>query len=193
LNSEIVELNGQKKLEETQRALNAELVADYDRLMKSGLARKPTYIEVKREEARIDSNIARLTADRLRAEVAIGDVEFRIGDLEATHRRRVSTELSEIDRVLLDLSITLPAAERARAIRRLQYGYIRAGASDLSVTVTRLNGNSSTKMAVPLEFPLQPGDIVQVGPVLPQPIDALDAAVAGQRVSQERTSAGGGT
>ena len=57
LEAEIASLKQQGDLEQRQRDLNQQLIADYEQLAKSGLARKPTYIEVKREEARIDGNI----------------------------------------------------------------------------------------------------------------------------------------
>jgi polysaccharide biosynthesis/export protein len=179
LNAEIAALNEQKLLEENQRTLTHELVADYDKLMKSGLARKPTYIELKREEARIEGNIARVAADRLRAEVAIGEVEFRIGELKSTYRRRVNTELSEADRALLELSITLPSAQRTRSIRAQQYAFLRGEASEPIVTVIRLKGATTFKLEVAVGFTLQPGDIVQVGPLLPSVMDPMPLAQGG--------------
>src|SRR5258706_9013502 len=59
LEAEIASLKQQAELELQQRNLNHELVGDYEQLAKSGLARKSTYIEVRREEARIDGNLGR--------------------------------------------------------------------------------------------------------------------------------------
>jgi polysaccharide biosynthesis/export protein len=53
LDAEIASLKSQEELELKQRSLNHELVADIEQLAKNGLARKSTYIEVKREEARM--------------------------------------------------------------------------------------------------------------------------------------------
>ncbi len=190
LNSEIAALNEQKLLEENQRSLTNELVADYDKLLKSGLARKPTFIEIKREEARIEGNLARLAADRLRAEVAIGDVEFRIGELKSNYRRRVNTELGETDRALLELSITLPSAQRTRSIRSQQYGYLRGEASDPVITVTRVRGATTVKLEVTVSFTLQPGDIVQVGPLLPAVIDPSTLARDGSSAAATPMASG---
>jgi polysaccharide export outer membrane protein len=117
LEAEIASLKQQAELELQQRKLNHELVADYDQLMKSGLARKSTYIEVNREEARIEGNIRRLKSDSLKAELSIGELQFKITELRNGYQRRVMTELRETDRSLLELTVTLPAAQRTRAIR----------------------------------------------------------------------------
>jgi len=50
LEAEIASLKSQAELELKQRSLHHELVTDYEQLAKTGLARKSTYIEVKREE-----------------------------------------------------------------------------------------------------------------------------------------------
>src|SRR5262249_19232877 len=70
LHAEITALKQQEDLEVRQRGLNQQLIADYEQLAKSGLARKPTYIEIKREEARIEGNIAHLKSESLKAELA---------------------------------------------------------------------------------------------------------------------------
>src|SRR5262249_44416931 len=98
LEAEIAALKRQSQLELKQRGLNQELIADYEQLNKSGLARKSTYIEVRREEARIDGNIGRLESDALKAELLIGEVQFKIAELRNGYQRRVSTELRDTER-----------------------------------------------------------------------------------------------
>ena len=122
LQAEIAALNQQEELELKQRDLNQQLVADYEQLSKSGLARKTTYIEIRREEARIEGNIARLRSEVLKAELAIGDLQFKMAELHNNYHRRVMTELRETDRSLLELTVTLPSAQRVRAARARQTG-----------------------------------------------------------------------
>ena len=49
------------------------------------------------------------------AELSIGDLQFRITELRNGYQRRVTTELRETERLLLELTVTLPAAHRLRA------------------------------------------------------------------------------
>jgi polysaccharide biosynthesis/export protein len=186
LEAEIASLKHQAELEQQQRKLNHELVADYDQLMKSGLARKSAYIEVNREEARIEGNIGRLQSDSLKAELSIGELQFKITELRNTYQRRVMTELRETDRSLLELTVTLPGAQRTRAIRAQQIGLLTAEqVRQPAIIVIRAKGVMNVKQDAAVDFLLQPGDVVQVGSLFPPepelPLDQLG-------VSKEKTA-----
>jgi hypothetical protein len=156
------------ELELKQRSLNHELVADIEQLAKSGLARKSTYVEVKREEVRIDGNIGRLQSKSLRAELSIGDLQLRITELRNGYQRRVTTELRETERLLLELTVTLPAAHRLRAAYARQVGLLTAEQlQQPTITVIRAKGTTSVKYDATVEFLLQAGDVVQIGSLFP--------------------------
>jgi polysaccharide export outer membrane protein len=188
LEAEIASLKAQAELELQQRKLNHELVADYEQLMKTGLARKSTYIEVNREEARIDGNIGRLKSDSLKAELSIGDLQFKITELRNGYQRRVMTELRETDRSLLELTVTLPAAQRTRAIRAQQIGLLTAEqVRQPAITVIRPKGTLNVQNDAASDFLLQPGDVVQVGSLFP-PVPEVPLDQFG--VSKEKTAKG---
>lgn len=177
LRAEIDSLKDQQKLEQQQRDLNHQLVASYEKMMGNGLIRKPNYIEVKREEARIDENIERLRSSVLRAEQAIGDTQFRIEQLHDTYRRRLMTELQQTDQTLLGLTVSLPAAQRLRAERMRQLGLLTADeAADPAVTVIRASGRSVIKLAAAGSFKIEPGDVVQVGSLVVPTVATASAA-----------------
>jgi polysaccharide biosynthesis/export protein len=160
LQAAIESLKQQETLEIRQRELNQQLIGDYEQLAKSGLARKPTYIEIKREEARIEEAIARLKSEALKAELAIGDLRFKMAELHNNYQRRVITELRETDRALLELTVTLPSARRAHVARARQIGWLTTEEGQQpSLAVIR----GKNRQAVIVNFVLQPGDIVQVG------------------------------
>jgi polysaccharide export outer membrane protein len=173
LEAEIASLKLQQKLEQKQRDLNHEMVAQYESMMGSGLVRKPNYIEVKREEARLDGNIERLRSETLRAEYTIGDLKFRIGELHNNYRRRATTALQEVDRSLLELSVSIPSAYRIRAARSSQIGSVSAqDVSRPAIVVVRGKANLSVGFDAAGDFALQPGDIVRIGDLLPSVADA---------------------
>ena len=195
LEAEIASLKRQAELELKQRSLNHELVADYEQLAKSGLARKSTYIEVKREEARIEGAIGRLQSESLKAELSIGDLQFRMTELRNGYQRRVTTELREAERLLLELTVTLPAAQRLRAAYARQVGLLTAEqVQQPAITVIRAKGTTSVKYDAAVEFLLQPGDVVQIGslfPSLPElPLDRV--GVSGEKAAQGEPSSRAG-
>jgi len=180
LDAEITSLKLQQKLEQKQRDLNHEMVAQYESMMGSGLVRKPNYIEVKREEARLDGNIERLRSEMLRAEYTIGDLKFRIGELRNSYRRRAASALQEVDRSLLELSVSIPSAYRIRAARSSQIGSIAAQEPGRpTIAVVRGKNNLSVVFDAAGDFALQPGDIVRVGDLLPVAADAGNDSKAG--------------
>ncbi|MGZ5871394.1 MAG: polysaccharide biosynthesis/export family protein [Bradyrhizobium sp.] len=195
LNAEIDSLKHQAALEEQQRSLNHELIADYEQLAKTGLARKSTYIEVKREEARIDGNIGRLQSESLKAELSIGELQFKITELRNVYQRRVSTELRETDRSLLELTVTLPAAHRARTALARQAGLLTPDQlQQPSITVIRAKGTTNVKYDAAVDFQLQPGDVVQIGSLFsPMPELPLDQPGASrEKAAQTETTSGMG-
>jgi polysaccharide export outer membrane protein len=187
LEAEIASLKNQAELELKQRGLNHELVADYEQLAKNGLARKSTYIEVKREEARIDGNVGRLQSEALKAELSIGDLQFRITELRNVYQRRVTTELRETERALLDLTVTLPAAQRVRTAYARQVGLLTTEqAQQPVITVIRAKGTTIVKYDAAADFLLQPGDVVQIGSLFP-PMPELPAdqfGVSGEKAAR---------
>lgn len=191
LEAEIASLKNQVELEEQQRSLNHELIADYEQLAKNGLARKSTYIEVKREEARIDGNIGRLQSDSLKAELSIGEMQFKITELRNGYQRRVTTELRETDRSLLELTVTLPGAQRLRAALARQVGLLTADqAQQPAITVIRAKATTNVKYDAAADFLLQPGDIVQIGSLF-SPLPELPLGqfgVSGEKAAQGDTS-----
>jgi|GEM_PF-1305464 len=189
LEAEIVSLKQQTELEMKQRTLYKELIAEYEQLNKTGLTRKATYIEVRREEARIDGNIGRLASDALKAELLIGELQLKIAELRNGYERRVSGELRDTERALLDLAVSLPAAHRLRAAYARQVGLLTAEqASQAVVTVIRSSGSTNIKIDAAADFALQPGDIVQIGPLFPK-VPALDeTGIYGGRAAEGETS-----
>ena len=189
LDAEIASLKRQAALELKQRGMNQELIADYEQLNKSGLARKSTYIEVRREEARIDGNIGRLESDALKAELQIGEVQFKIAELRNGYQRRVLTELRETERSLLEVAVSLPAAHRVRAAYARQAGLLTADqASQAVITVIRAKGTTNVKYEAAVDFLLQPGDIVQIGSLFPMAPELDRSVVSGDKAAEGETS-----
>ena len=83
---------------------------------------------------------------------------------------------------------TLPAAQRTRAIRGQQIGLLTAEpVRQPAITVIRAKGTLNVKNDAASDFLLQPGDIVQVGPLFP-PVPELPLDQFG--VSKEKTAQG---
>lgn len=174
---EISSLDVQKTAVEKQRKLNAELLADYEGLMKGGLTRKQPLIEAKREEARLDGQFARLESERTAAEMQASDAEFKLAELRSENRRRSYAELQESEKALMELSVTLPTARRTQAFRAQQGGIPGEDGRQPAILVIRQSRGKSEQHEADLDAKLRPGDIVQIGALFAPPVMAPPAVI----------------
>ena len=124
--------------------------------------------EIRREETRVDLNSTRLKSEALKAELAVGELQFKIAELRNSYQRRAFADLRETERELLELSVVLPSARRARAARAGQMGWLTAEYDQMpEITVIRSAGTTTVKYEDAIRFLLLPGDVVQVGSLMP--------------------------
>jgi polysaccharide biosynthesis/export protein len=124
--------------------------------------------EVRREETRVDLNSTRLKSESLKGELAVGELHFKIAELRNSYQRRAFADLRETERELLETSVLLPSARRARAARAGQMGWFTADHDHLpEIAVIRSTGTTTVKYEDAIRFLLLPGDVVQVGSLLP--------------------------
>jgi polysaccharide biosynthesis/export protein len=124
--------------------------------------------EVRRDETRADINSARLKSEALKAELAVGELHFKIAELRNSYQRRAFADLRETERELLELSVVLPSARRARAGRAGQMGWLTAAHDQMpAITIIRSTGATTVNYEDAIGFLLLPGDVVQVGSLLP--------------------------
>jgi hypothetical protein len=89
------------------------------------------------------------------------------------------------------LTVTLPAAQRVRTAYARQVGLLTAEqAQQPTIIVIRAKGTTNVKYDTAADFPLQPGDVVQIGSLFPPapelPPDQL--GVSGEKAVQNEAS-----
>jgi polysaccharide export outer membrane protein len=165
LEAEIVGNKAQSASEQVQLNLIQDHLADYNKLMSDGLARRYTGIELKREEARNKGNIARLSSELARLELGIGDLAVRVLDTRNTYKRRVIVELQELRSRLAEVETSLPTAREVREARIQQGGTLGIATSqelNRSAFVTRRQNGKAETVRVTLTTVLAPGEIVEI-------------------------------
>jgi polysaccharide export outer membrane protein len=124
--------------------------------------------EIRRDETRADINSVRLKSEALKVELAVGELRFKIAELRNSYQRRAFADLRETERELLEQSVVLPSARRARAARAGQMGWLTTEHDQMpAITVIRSSGTTTVKYEEAISFLLLPGDVVQVGSLLP--------------------------
>lgn len=177
LEAEIASVKAQAEAETRQLQLLQEHIADYNKLVATGLARRYAMIELQREEARHKGNLARFAADLARLEISIGEIGVRMQEAENEYMRRIFTEMQETRARLREADISIPVSQELRDARLQQsqaalLGMTANGAYSVAILRSRsgreeiLKAEASTRLA--------PGDIVEVR--RRDPLGAPDAA-----------------
>ena len=128
-----------------------------------------------------------MKSEALKSDLAIGDLQFKIAELHNNYQRRTITELRETDRSLLELTVTLPSAQRARIARARQIGWLTTEhGQPPPLVVIRTKDSTTSRHDATVDFRLQPGDVVQVGSLLP----TLDTPANPAGPSRQRSAEG---
>jgi polysaccharide export outer membrane protein len=194
LDAEIAGVRAQADAEQKQLELLQEHIADYNKLVSTGLARRYAMIELQREEARHKGNLARFAADIARLENSIGEIGVRMQEAENEYMRRTMTELQETRSRLQELDITIPVAQELRETRFQQSRAALMGMAEASysVAILRARGGKEEIVQADMSTKLLPGDIVEVRrngiPGAPSPAMSLINGVAMQAETGGDTS-----
>ena len=180
--------------EKTQLSLVTEQFANYSKLDGLGLSRRVTTIALKREKAALESNIAKLGADRARLDLQIGEVDIKIQDLTLAYGRRALAEMQEVKTKLAEIDVTLPSARELRELRGQQAGGIST--TDLTETprtllIMRSRNNVAETITATGETFLEPGDIVEIKRMRPRSLTGAarpQASAAGMGIASSITS-----
>ncbi|RXF70950.1 hypothetical protein [Hansschlegelia zhihuaiae] len=185
LEAEIAGVTAQADAERTQLQLIRSHLVDYSKLLASGLARRYTGIELQREEARNEGNIARFAAEVARLEIGIGEVAIRINETKDGYFRQVLGDLADVRLRLRDLDWQIPVARELREARAQTSGgsLVAADQADPArrIVVVRTSGGVRETVEAGPDTLLQPGDIVDVSR---RPLDyALPASGQAKRLA----------
>ena len=168
--AEKLALESQLAAEKKQIDLASTRVANLAQMTARGSVNASTAQEARRDEARIESNIARLNADLVRLDMNVGEYELRIAERRHAFQRKALGEIRDIRMRLLETETSLHAALRIRDLRKqsataastLQDG-------DLGRTfVLRREHSQSVPKTVTEDVALEPGDLLEVRILMPR-------------------------
>jgi polysaccharide biosynthesis/export protein len=165
IEAEIVALAEQRRLEKVQYDLVAAHAADLLQLAKNGLTERRRVIEMQREQARIEGNMAKYSADTARANQLLNDIRMKVADVRNGYRQRVMTALQDTNGKLLEVEASIRAAHQAVDIRLQRIGASAEarGRDQGRILLTRAGKGGVETFEADEATPLKPGDILRVG------------------------------
>jgi polysaccharide biosynthesis/export protein len=188
LQKEIEATKEQIASETNQLRLSQARLAVYTDLSKRGLGKALTELELRREIAQEETRILRLKAELARLDAKMDDLDVRVQETENARRLRMTTELRDTKLRLREIEASLPVARETLELRRRQVGLVAE--SDVllrSYRIILIRGQSGALTAIDGSMPLEPGDILEVRRMRPDPGRGTMTEACGQGSSDSCT------
>ena len=162
--------SGQKQLEfvkgEEQRSSN---------LLKQGLGVRGTEVQMRLDEANVENNLWGLNAQLSRSQLDLGNLDLEIQKAQAAFKRATLDELQKVRERLAALRVELPSAWAIRNVKLQQVEGAAATIKQHEIDISRNRDGHIVVTKASLATPLQPGDTINVRPVLPDRSLALQS------------------
>lgn len=165
IQAEVNAVSEQSRLERVQLDLMTSQVAGLLGLQSKGLVERRRVIEVQREQARIESNVAKLTADAARSRQLLDDILTKTTNVRNGYQQRVLLALQDTSAKLLEVEASILAAREVVGVRRRRMdasAETRSGERSRSF-ITRTTRGIAETVEVDETAVLKPGDIVRIG------------------------------
>lgn len=165
IQAEITAVTEQSRLERVQLELMTSQVAGLLNLQSKGLIERRRVIEVQREQARIESNAAKLTADIARARQLLDDILTKTANIQNGYLQRVVVALQDTNAKLLETEASILAAREGVGLRqrRMDMSLAARDGGRMRVSVIRTVKGVTETLDVEETAALRPGDVVRVG------------------------------
>ena len=136
-------------------------------LLKQGLGVRGTEVQMRLDEANVENNLLGLNAQLSRSQMDLGNLDLEIEKARAAYKKQAVDDLQKVRERLAALKVELPSAWSIRNIRLQQVEGAVAAGQKHAVEITRRTGGRVVVLKGAATTPLQPGDAIEVKPVLP--------------------------
>jgi hypothetical protein len=162
-----------------------EHLADLNSLFNKGYSRKDVLINQRIEQALVEAERSRLQGELAHLRQTMGDLDFKIEELNVGYARQTLSELQETSQRLREIEAAIGPARRIRDVRA-DYANSQGSEADCTILISRTSGGDMATIKATSETILEPGDVVEVklnrrDPFVPSTEAALsvgDASIA---------------
>ena len=163
IEAEVVAVTNQiAKQNERLTIVNSRL-ADLDGLFSKGLLTKGVLQNQQIEKSLVEGTIFNLEGQVARLRKDAGDLDVRLGDVQADYLRQTLTELQDTVQRLRDVETGLGPARRLLMVRAEGAGSID-GDAEYTIRISRIRDGALVTFDATEETMLSPGDVVEVKP-----------------------------
>lgn len=162
--AEVASIAEQVELARKQLEVINGYLADLGRLVRSGLIERRRVIEMQQEKARLESSIAQLGTQSVRATQVVREAPLRMSDVRASAHQTALVALQEANIRLAEMNTSIEASRDLLVVRRerMETGGTVRTADRTRFQVTRNSADGPRIFIATEATPLQPGDILRV-------------------------------
>jgi hypothetical protein len=123
--------------------------------------RKEVLINQQIEKSLVESQLSNLQAQVAHLRQNMGELDFKLGDVKATHERQTLTELQDASQRLAEIENSIGPARKLLEVKSDAVGD-ESDDSNYKVVISRVRDGRLTSFEATEETMLSPGDVVEV-------------------------------
>ncbi len=164
IGSDIATFEQQAELEKEQTEFLDNQIADLTGLVRNGLTKKSTLIEIQREKNKSRANLASILGSLTRSKSLLVETDLKLQELQTGYRGRIMADLQANRLQIAVTESLLPVAVKARQLKLDQtpVNLLEADGSPI-ITIRRYRGGKLETLPAGRMAEIWPGDLVQFG------------------------------
>ena len=137
-------------------------IADLEPLFRKGYLTKEILLNQQIEKTLVQAQVSNLEAQVAHLRQTMGDLDVKLGEVNANYLRQVLVELQETTDRLREIDVTLGPARKLLDIKAKSASRVTAEADDYVTFISRVEQGRMVNFEAASEATLLPGDVVEV-------------------------------
>ena len=137
-------------------------IADLEPLFRKGYLTKEILLNQQIEKTLVQAQVSNLEAQVAHLRQTMGDLDVKLGEVNANYLRQVLVELQETTDRLREIDVTLGPARKLLDIKAESASRVTAEADDYVTFISRVEQGRMVNFEAASEATLLPGDVVEV-------------------------------
>jgi polysaccharide export outer membrane protein len=161
IQEEIDAVNSQIARQRERLDIVTDRLTDLDQLFGKGLLRKEVLINQQIEKSLVEAQLSNLEAQVARLRQNMGDLDFKLGDVKATHEKQTLIELQDASQRLAEIENSIGPARKLLEVKS-DAVESESDESNYKIMISRVRDGRLVTSEATAQTMLSPGDVVEV-------------------------------
>jgi polysaccharide biosynthesis/export protein len=161
IQEEIDAVNSQIARQRDRLDIVTDRLTDLDKLFGKGLLRKEVLINQQIEKSLVEAQLSNLEAQVAHLRQNMGELDFKLGDVKATHEKQTLIELQDASQRLAEIENSIGPARKLLEVKSEAVDS-ESEESNYNIMISRVRDGRLVTSEATAETMLSPGDVVEV-------------------------------